>query len=429
MVCDILLALGLLLSTASQLRRAGIPVGPGEILLLVWLAVMLAKEVGRTGPPLTPALSTLLVFWLVFAAALGLGTLTGYVIGDAHDPVLFLHDAIAYPLLAMISCLCVVEPGAGLRLHRVAWLLVGFGALSFVVQLGDASILRLDPWYWDRFRGWSDNPNQLALLCVVLALTALHLADVAVNWGTRLVAIACAILTIYVGRLTKSDSFTMALVAAGPIFVALKLRNWMCSSEPLQSLRAAVAWIVVLAVPLMLISAVPLSSRLSAGATDVARHLAKDNGKEAKDEADLRFVAWHEAIDRGVQSAFLGLGPGPHVPIPPALVAARKIETLPKYVKHPPANGVPDFEAHNTFLDLFTQGGLIAVVGFVALAATALLTTYRAALAGLTTLLCGVIIFSIPNFIIRHPIFWFAIALCLVPGVAPRTAASMRAGS
>lgn len=431
MLCDILLALGLVLSTASQLRPAGAPVGPGEICLMVWVVLMLGKEVGRLGPPLAPALSKLLVFWLVFGAALCIGSLAGYVIGDVHDPNLFFHDAMAYPLLALVSCLSVVEPGAGARMHRVAWLLVGFGSVSFVLQLANASgfgPVQVNPWYWDRFRGWSANPNQLAVLCLVLALTALHLADVAVRSSGRIVAIACAILAIYVGRLSKSDSFTLALAAAGPIFIAFKLRAWVHPFGWRLPMRSAVAWIILCSSPLMLISALPLGSLISSGATNFALQLAKNNGSQVGDEADLRFHVWYQAIDRGVQSGFLGLGPGPHLEIPPVLAVARKSESLPDDIDNPPANGVPDFEAHNTPLDLFTQGGLIAVVGLVALTATAFFNTYRAASAGLTTLLCGLAIFSIPNLIIRHPIIWFAIAMCLVPPVAPRAAAAIRTG-
>jgi O-antigen ligase len=431
MVSDILLALGLLLSTASQLRPTGAPVGPGELCLMAWVGLMLAREANRLGPPLTPALSKLLVFWLVFGAALSIGTLTGYIIGDVHDSGLFLHDAMAYPLLALVCCLSVAEPGAGARMYRVAWLFVGFGTTSLVLQLASASglgVAHIDPWYWDRFRGWSANPLQLALLCVVLALTALHLADVAVRPGGRITAIACAVLAVYVGRLTKSDSFTLALVAAGPIFIALKLRGWMQSFGRRLPLRAAAAFIILFGAPLMLISALPLGSRLSSDATDLARQLAKDNGRQVSDEANLRFQIWQQAIDRGIGAGFLGLGPGPHLEIPPLLVAARATEIEPDHVDHPPANGVPDFEAHNTFLDLFTQGGLIAVLCFVALMAAAFLNTYRAASAGLTTLLCGLAIFSIPNLIIRHPIVWFAIAMCLVTGRARGAPATITTG-
>jgi len=430
MMQDVLLALGVLLSTASQLRPAGAAIGPGEICLVVWLVLMLIREAGRLGPPLTPAFSQLLIFWLLFAFALSVGTLTGYAIGDVHDPNLFFHDVMAYPLLAAVGCFSVVGREAGSRLHRVAWLLAAFGTASFALLLAGAwgwfDIAPIEPWYWDRFRGWSANPQQLALLCAVLALLALHLADAASRIGERIAAIACAILPIYVGGLTKSDSFSLVLVVAGPIFVTLKLREWLFSFEPKLTLRSAFAWIVVLALPLLLISAIPFGSLIAVQAEDLARGLAKDNGQTSRQEAELRIHSWREAISRGLESGMLGLGPGPHLEIPDSLVSARRNEILPKFVETPPANGTPNFEAHNTPLDLFTQGGLIAVLGFVWISATAFFRSYKARLAGLTTLLCGVSIFGLGNLIVRHPIFWFVITLCLVSGVGTRTASPVR---
>ena len=237
---------------------------------------------------------------------------------------------------------------------------------------------------------------------------------------------ACAILPIYVGGLTKSDSFSLVLVIAGPIFVILKLREWLFSFEPKLTFRSAFAWIVVLALPLLLISAIPFGSLIAVQAEDLARGLAKDNGQTSQQEAELRIHSWREAIGRGLESGLLGLGPGPHLEIPDSLVSARKSEILPKFVETPPANGTPNFEAHNTPLDLLTQGGLIAVLSFVWISATAFFKTYKARLAGLTTLLCGVSIFGLGNLIVRHPVFWFVITLCLVSEAGIRTSSPVR---
>ncbi len=92
---DVLLTLGLLLSTASQLRPVGAPVGPGEICLAVWVFLTLFREAARLGPALTPPLSRLLIFWLVFAVAQCVGTMAGFAIGDRHDSGLFMHDVAA----------------------------------------------------------------------------------------------------------------------------------------------------------------------------------------------------------------------------------------------------------------------------------------------------------------------------------------------
>jgi hypothetical protein len=326
---------------------------------------------------------------------------------------------MAYPLLAAASCLSVFEPHAGLRLHRVAWLLCAIGTPFLALQLADAwgliNISSVDPWWWDQFRGWSANPHQLAVLCTVLGILSLHLAETAARPGTRIVAVACAIVPIYAAKLTKSDSFSLILVVAGPIFIAFKLRTWLASRTPRITFRSAVAWIVVLALPVAAVSAASLAYSVASEVGDFAKAMARENPAQTEEKAELRFELWGQALRRGVESGMLGLGPGPHLEIPPSIVAQRQIDAAhPKFVEHPQLAFVPNFEAHNTLLDLFTQGGLIVVLSFIWIVATAFSVAYQTGQAGLPTLLCSLCIYAVATLIIRHPIFWFAIALCLV---------------
>ena len=369
MLADALLALGMLLATASQLRASDLPIGPGELCLVIWLVLISSRELIRFGPPLTPALSRLLLFWTVFAFSLSLGFLTELFVGRPYDPSWVLHDAMAYPLLAAVSCLSVVDPGARPRLRRVAWLLITFGTagLAFQIAVGwdliDFPLIQ--PWFWERFRGWSANPNQLALLCAVLGLLSLHLADTAARLSGRISAIVCSILPIYVGRMTGSDTFTLALVASGLIFIVLKLQAWLLLSQRRLVLHSAFAWIIALALPLMLASLAPLAISAAPEAWGFVKELSKGGGKELAEESDLRLSLWANAIEVGVGSAMLGLGPGPHLEIPASIVEERiKTEDPPGNIEHPQRTVAPNFEAHNAFLDLLTQGGLIAVIGF-----------------------------------------------------------------
>ena len=422
MVLDMLLTLGLLLSTASQLRPDGAPVGPGEICLAVWVFLMLFRETGRLGPTLTLPLSRLLIFWLVFAVAQCVGTMAAFAIGDRHDHGLFMHDVLAYPLLAAISCLSV----AGSRLHRVAWLLATLGAAWLALQValgwGLVDLGDFDTWEWERFRGLSDNANQLALFCAVLGLISLYLAEVARGPGERIAAVTCMVVAIVVGRLTKSDAFLLVLIAAGPIFVALKLRRWLMSRKRQMTLRSASAWILVLVLPLVTAYVVPLGASAGTELEDFIKGMTKGGGgRDTEETARLRVEVWNRAMGRGIESGMLGLGPGPHLEIPSSIVASRRESTNdPKHVEHPELGFVPNFEAHNTLLDLFIQGGLIAVLSLGWLVATALVATHRAELDALTTMLCGLVIFSIFHLIVRHPVFWFAISLCLVTAADSR---------
>jgi hypothetical protein len=420
MVLDLLFALGLLASTASQLRPAGSPVGPGEVCLASWVLLMLTREAGRLGPPVTGSLRVLLTFWTVFALAMCLGTMTGFAIGDVHDPVWFMHDIFAYGLVAAISCLSVVEPGARSRMHRVAWLTTTLGSAWLGLQVahgwGLVAIGDIDPWEWDRFRGLTDNANQLALFCTIMSLLALHLAEAADGIGKRVCALLCCVVATIVGRLTKSDAFLLALLAAVPVFVVLKLRTWLLRSERKLNLRTASAWICILAVPAVLAYVVPIGVLNVDQSTRVIEEMTRGGAtNETKENARLRVHIWTAAIWRGIESGALGLGPGPHLEIPQAILASRRESTNePGHVEHPQFNFAPNFEAHNTLLDLFVQGGLPADAAVVWLFATALVMTCRARLDAMTALLAGMAVFSIFHLIVRHPIAWFAISFCLV---------------
>jgi hypothetical protein len=272
----------------------------------------------------------------------------------------------------------------------------------------------IKPWFGDRFRGWSNNPNQLAFLSAVLVLVSVHLADTAERASKRTVALLCIIPPLVVGRLTKTDTFTFALLGAVPIYFTLKLRFWLAAVEWKLSFRTAFAWAAVIAMPLMMVSAVPFAFSAAGSVDQLAMGMMKGGGKEASAEADLRLVLWREAIGRGMDSYMLGLGPGPHLPIPPELIAARLTEQDLDTGDHPAANGTLNFEAHNSPLDLFTQGGLLADASFFWLLALAWLVPYRSRLAGLVALISGVAIFGLTNNIVRPPVFWFTIALCLI---------------
>jgi hypothetical protein len=434
MLLDVLLAFGIIVSSASQLRPEGVPIGPGEICLAFWVLVMVCRELHRFGPPLTPPLTKLLIFWLMFTIAQSLGTMTAYVIGERYDFHLFMHDVVAYPLLASVSCLSMVEPGAGPRLRRVAWLLVIFGTIGLALQLSeiwlDVELLGIKPWYWDRFRGWSANPNQLALLCAALGLLALYLAETASRFGGKVAALACAILPVYVGRLSKSDTFAILLVGSIPLFAALKVRTWCSSDHGVMTVRAAFAWLVILAVPATAVAGGVLLPSIKAGVEDLAKDMAKGNEAASEQTAAIRFRSWNEALRRGFDSGMMGLGPGPHIEIPFSIIEGRLNPSAdPKDIEHPAVNGTANFEAHDTLLDLFTQCGLIGVLSFLWLGAVAVQGTFRARLDGLTTMLCGLAVFSMFHLIVRHPIFWFAVSLSLVAADAARRKSVAGVGS
>src|SRR5512132_1935667 len=396
MLLDILLSLGLLLTTASQLRAFGPAVGPGELLLLVWIIPNLFREASRLGPALTPPLTRFLTFWIVLALALGIGTIVGFGMEQTRDINGYKHDSVAYALTAIVSCLLVVEPQCK-RLHRVAWLLVALGSIAILVQLVAAqaglTLPFIDPWFWDRFRGWSDDPNVFALLCAVVLFLAIYLAETAAFGREKTLAIACCLPPLYAGLLSHSDSFVVALVFGGTTMLALWPANWLARSDRNTTWR----FFTIGAVALCLLVLEIATGWISKGFFAVAY--------DDSDQVWIRLALWREAIKGGLDSYLLGFGPGPHL--------------QPPYVQ---LRGTTVREAHNVILHVLTQGGIIAVASCVWIMTICWVAVYRQRLVALTALLSALAAFSLFHFLIRHPLFWFAIALTLVAGTQARYA-------
>jgi O-antigen ligase len=397
MIVDLLLALGVLLSTATQLRLADTPFGPGEMCLAIWLGVVLCLQVGRAAPASNAALNRVVTFWLMLIVAECVGAIVGFATEPFFDRQ-FVHDVIAYSLLMCVACTMALELANEYRRRRVTWLIVLLGAASLSLQVAQAfGLIPLpipaDPWEWDRLRGWSHDPNQLGLAAALLTLISIHVAETARARVKIITAAACAMLAFSVGVLTKSDSFSLGLLAAGAAFLAIKSSLWLATFKRGLSFRAALVSLALLGLPVLAAGALPLAP----AAVEFLQ--AKSEALYQEDnQGDLRFHLWAEAFDKGMDAAMLGLGPGPHL-------------TRTKSWKFSPPT---KFEAHNTPLDLFAQGGLLAVLALALLYASLLLATAKAKLPALVALSCAILVFSMFHFIIRHPIFWFGVVLCLL---------------
>lgn len=412
-----LLALGLVLGTASQLRLPGVPLGIGEVCLVVWLGLASLHVLTSSKICNPTALLWLLAFWAFFIFIQSFGAFLALLRPEIIDPELVVHDIFAYLLVAAVTCLVAATMRPEGTLRQSLWFLIGFWIIAMAAQLalgwGYFSISSVNPWYWDRFRGWSENPNQLAIYCAVLTPLSLHMALTAKRFG-RLVAGLSCIATFVVGRLTKSDTFLISMSLSIPLFTALRLRSWLTSTEHRRRLRFAAAAIAMIAIVPLSLSLLPYGVATANDVEGLAASMMKDRGGEAtKATANLRLSLWQDALHAGLESGSLGLGPGPHLEKPTGITD----------------KGVPlPVEAHSTLLDVFTQGGLLGVLAIFSLLAGTLMLLLRARLDALAVLIFALAIFSISHFILRHPTVWFAVTLGLVLGSVRRTSAHTHTG-
>jgi hypothetical protein len=236
-----------------------------------------------------------------------------------------------------------------------------------------------------------------------LTLLSLHLALTAKGIG-RIAGLCSCLLTVIVGRLTKSDTYLIATVISTAVFLVLRLRSWLTSPEHRLTPRFAIAVLIIIAAAPLSLSLSPYALATADDFEDLAISLTKDHGGEAtKRTASLRLQLWKDALPIGLESGSLGLGPGAHL-------------ERPNVVNRP---GFPTaFEAHSTVLDVFTQGGLLAVMAVCALLAGTFLLLLRAKLDALAAMIVSLAVFSISHFILRHPVVWFALAISLILGSA-----------
>jgi O-antigen ligase len=419
MIGSALLALGLVLTTASQLRLPGVPLGLGELCLGLWLGLALLHVLTGDSISNPRALLRLGTFWICFALSLSVGTCQA-LLRQKLDPGSMLHDTLAYLVVAAVSCLIAATMKADGALRRLQWFLIAFWNIALVMQIAIGwRFIRLpsvDPWFWERFQGWSENPNQLALYCALLTALSLHLALSAKGFG-RLAASFSCLLSLVVGRLTRSDTFLGAMVLCTAVFLVLRLWSWLTLPEYRSSLRFAVAMLIVIAIVPLSLSLTPYAVATAHDVEGLAASMTKDHGGEGtKRTAALRLYLWQNALKLGLESGSLGLGPGPHLWRPRAADDGDRPLARP-------------FEAHNTALDVFTQGGLLGVMAVYGLFAGIFLLALRAKLDALAVLMVALVFFGMTHFILRHPIVWFAVALSLILGLERAPSRSARIGT
>ena len=196
----------------------------------------------------------------------------------------------------------------------------------------------------------------------------------------------------FAGVLTASDTFTLCMLMAALVFIVMTSWNWLRSPGRQLTIRAALVAIVIFSTPLAVAATLPFIPIALDHAEEYANDVYDDN-----DQGATRLKLWAEAYSKGLKSWMLGFGPGAHL-------------TSKSYKRAPPDK----FEAHNTPMELFTQGGLIATLAYLAIALSTCFSVIQARLPALSAFACSLLVFSMFHYVIRHPIFWFGIVLCLL---------------
>ena len=356
-----LLVVGLVAGTATQLRIG--PVGLSEVFLVGYIFISVVT------PPPQRADRGLLVGLAVTTAVIAVGEAVGAMLSSFRNAPSASggHDIAALTFAAAFAITVSRHEIQDRELLRSIWTRVVVGLTLLVgacLALGQAvrSVGSITFWYAgsDRFVGLSANPNQIPVFFGWMPAATVFLFKGWQRWA--LIAVQLAI-----GLASRSDGFQLAQAAA---LTAAVLASGVGDVLGTRSGRGALFGLVSVGAVLVTL---PFTLKLINERTDEAL-AGGGNGR-----SDLVRLA----IDEIQRSPIFGHGPGAWIVGPSGKI----------------------FEAHNNYLDLALQGGIVALGALVLFQGWALIRCIAApALAGS---LGALVSFGMTGLQLRWPIYWF----------------------
>lgn len=395
-----LLGYGLALSTATQLRVPGAPLGPGEMLLAVWVAgawtVLALKRRSTPSPYAYPFVA----FWAVSLSLLTFGLLVAALRGEARSDSY--HDLSAFLFVSVVVATFAITGANGADLDRlVSRVLVVSVSLMGLLLAGGLAVpgalagLGVQVWYGPRFTAWALNPNQISLLMCGAPFLLLELRSRSAERGRRRLLAFLAGVSVLAGLATLSDGLVLAWAMGAGLMVvsAYRFRVFLRGTG---RVGAFVAYILVPASLLAGVTAFPvILAGLEGGLAGIY-----ENGGQGSQRIDL----WTHGLQAAQTAPILGLGPG-----------AFSGEDRP----------FQDFEAHNTLIDWGASTGLLGVTLYVVLLLWVVRGVWRSGRVPLIAVVPSLVAFGMVHYTLRQPIFWFylifaaALSRAEVPGPVP----------
>ncbi len=368
-------ALALVLTTATQLRWGGLPIGLGELMLVVWLIVAGLLIIQQKRVLLSSTLKLFLFFWSVVLILLFAGWLVGLFQGVA-DIRAGSHNLLAYLFVCLITLTAITYWNSE-QVITIGKLVLFFVVLAliplwiygqFFNEIGSLNI-----WYGgSRFLGWAVDPNQTAILIVPLPFIALYYYRQSHNFIHKIIFLALLGSTIVLGIGTDSDSLKVAWVGAIVVYFILILLA-----------RGKLTYLKVVTISAIIL--LLFSIGLFVFGTKI--YASVEHMYYLGNQGPVRIALWANGIQATSNSPLVGFGPGAYSGV------------------QEPFSGS---ECHNTFIDWMTNTG---VAGFLILFFLLTFIFIKAITSSnnqeVVAVLTSLIIVSLFLYVIRHPVWWF----------------------
>jgi O-antigen ligase len=383
------LAAGVTLTTATQLRFGEVPIGPGEVLLLAWLLAAVALMLVRHGAVMSEAARLLLTFWSIGFVLMLAGWL--YAIFQHVEAPGAFHDLVAYSFAATFTLVLSLAPRGSEQVRAAVPAVL---ALAVVPLLLWWLLTYMDfiptsaTWYGGvRFRGWSTNPNQVALVMAPAPFLAIYGLQVSRRAAVRLGYAVLLVGSLALGIATQSDGM-FAAWAAGAVVppVTWWIREFRRDRLPFG--RAAFVYVIyptaffgMLAVlgPTVYRSVLTLGNNVYSGQNN---------------QGGVRVALWRSGIDAIERSPLFGWGPGAHTSLMPG--------------------PIHKLEAHSGLIDWGTVTGLPGMLLFIVLHS---FVAWRArGRPWLLAAFLALVALGVTHHDLRHPLYWLYLLFAISAG-------------
>lgn len=353
-----LLIAGIILLSATNIHLPYIPVTLGAILLLIFSVLSFT-----VGIEVTPPLKIFMGLFATMGICFGIGFAMHY---SSFQNVSYTawHDILAYMLIFVVvlalgcnklklnTCIkasCIIIP-------------IFYFSIAFFPHL----------WYQHhRLAGLAQNPNQFGLALLPIPLTIIYFFKTS-NYKIKFMMEISFIICILLAYLTQ----THALILAWSLILVLYIMYISVKTIRQHTTRRAFITLVLLALTFF-----TLLTLWAVYHFNLALHLFSLYSAEPH----LRLHLLHEALGLVHKSMAFGFGPG-------------------SFLKYSTSVYPNQYEAHNIFIDLMLQGGMISVIVFLTFLVTLLKQSLKVPFGFLIVL--SLIVFSLFHYTLRQPILW-----------------------
>ncbi len=391
----LLLALALTLTMAQQLRISNVfrhlgiaallPIGLGELLGFLWICWALWQHllVRRKGINRTAAATA--VFSLVAMAVMFAGILSALYLNlwdnwgwrDFLSISFILALLFAFSLrfndLKSLERFCLT-----LLAMMVIYVLPLFLLSRFITNFGPFRLY--SDQSFTRFIALANYPAQIDYIIVALPFLCLHFLARSKGIPILILFVLLAAGAAIIGIDNKNDSFIVGLLAG---FLVATAVTWVKIIAHLRRHHRPAAIAVVLLTTLFLVGG---SSFFYGKVEAYGEYLYKASNYQGQ----VRVTLAMHSLEAASYSPFVGLGPGKHSGLAKPFLGS---------------------EGHNVFVDIAACGGFIGLTMFVCLVIWNGWRCWRTRLIWLNSAFAAMLVFSMFNYPLRHPIYLLGVLM------------------